>query len=131
MELELGKTDDGKDRLDKAKDRLDTRTAEIGQAGMVEENAEVVRPEGEDTLLIRRGAKIGMEKQMKMMFDRESFEDGKAGKFSDLPHVRDATVFQFSFMHSASHALALSIGLRSDSSSSEPHSGAPSLPSAV
>ena len=30
MELELANTDEGQDRLGKAKDRLDTRTAEIG-----------------------------------------------------------------------------------------------------
>ena len=39
-ELEVGKTDDGKDRLGKTNDRLDKRTAEIGQAGIAEENAE-------------------------------------------------------------------------------------------
>ena len=46
MELELAKTDEGQDRLGKAKDRLDTRTAEIGQQ-ILEETSGSVQPEGE------------------------------------------------------------------------------------
>ena len=45
MKLEPANTDEGQDRLDKAKDRLDTRTAEIGQQ-ILEENAEAMQPEG-------------------------------------------------------------------------------------
>ena len=44
MKLELANTDGGKDRLGKAKDRLDTRTAKIGQL-LFEEAAESVQPE--------------------------------------------------------------------------------------
>ena len=46
MELELAKNDEGKDRLGKATDRLDTRTAEIGQQ-ILELPVEAVQPEGE------------------------------------------------------------------------------------
>ena len=66
MDPELAKTDEGKDRLGKAKDRLDARTTEIGQAGVVEENAEVVQPDGMTSLRHRGGAKWGMEKRAKM-----------------------------------------------------------------
>ena len=37
MEEELSKTSDGQDRLERAKDRLDTRVAEIGQGELDKE----------------------------------------------------------------------------------------------
>ena len=40
MENELSKTSDGQDRLESAKDRLDTRVAEIGQAELDTDNDE-------------------------------------------------------------------------------------------
>ena len=46
LPIELAKTVEEKDRLGKAKDRLDTRTAAIGQQ-LLEDAAEAVQPEGE------------------------------------------------------------------------------------
>ena len=40
MDAELNTTSDGQDRLNRAKDRLDTRVAEIGQAKIDRENIE-------------------------------------------------------------------------------------------
>ena len=40
MEEALSKTSEGQERLDRAKDRLDTKVAEIGQAEMDKENVE-------------------------------------------------------------------------------------------
>ena len=48
MELELAKTDKERDRRGKAKDRLDTRTADIGQQ-ILEEAVEAVQPDAGDS----------------------------------------------------------------------------------
>ena len=42
--MELNKTSDGQDRRNRAKDRLDTRVAEIGQAEIDRENIEKDEP---------------------------------------------------------------------------------------
>ena len=52
METELGKTSDGQERLGRAKDRLDTRVAEIGQPEIDKEANEQENnqaPQQEDT----------------------------------------------------------------------------------
>ena len=52
METELSKTSDGQERLGRAKDRLDTRVAEIGQAEIDKEAVEQDKsqaPQQEDT----------------------------------------------------------------------------------
>ena len=73
MELKLAKTDEGKDRLGKAKDRLDTRTAEIGQQ-ILEETAEPVQPDGEIPPPTPRGSGI----------DENQFSQSRMGNEEDI-----------------------------------------------
>ena len=75
MELELAKTDEGQDRLGKAKDRLDTRTAEIGQQ-ILEEAAEAVQHAGELQPPTPRGSGIdGNQFSQSGMGSEEATED--------------------------------------------------------
>ena len=84
MELELAKTDEGQDRLGKAKDRLDTRTAEIGQQ-ILEEAAEAVQPEGELQPPTPWGSGIdGNQFTLSGMGNEEANEDDVADLFGNF-----------------------------------------------
>ena len=89
MELELAKTDEGQDRLGKAKDRLDTRTAEIGQQ-ILEETSEAVQPEGEIQPPTPRGSGIdGDQFSQSGMGNEEADDDDVAELFGDFEEDMD------------------------------------------
>ena len=89
MELELANTDEGQDRLGKAKDRLDTRTAEIGQQ-ILEENAEAMQPEGELQPPTPRGSGIdGNQFSQSGMVNEEANGDDIADLFGDFDEAME------------------------------------------
>ena len=89
MELELTKADNGKHRFGKAKDRLDTRTAEIGQQ-ILEETTEAVQPEGEIQPPTPRGSGIdGHQFSQSRMGNEEADEDDVANIFGNFEEGMD------------------------------------------
>ena len=84
MELDLAKTEEGQDRLGKAKDRLDTRTAEIGQL-ILEEASEAVQQDGElQNSTPRRSGIDGNQFSRSGIGNEEADEDDVAYLFGDF-----------------------------------------------
>ena len=93
METELSKTSDGQDRLDRAKDRLDTRAAEIGQAKLDrEENQQKDDqvPQQEDNIegAVEAGEEVGEAEEIAPMDQGSPIPstpmDGPAPQFFDM-----------------------------------------------